>query len=519
MVRTYKRKNLRGQWSEDNLKIALHQIKSKIKSVSQASEEYKIPKSTLRDHLKNRCRNAAKTKVIPKTVGRRTVFTIDQENELEDYCLKLSRRYYGLTVTEFRELAYQFAEKLGVQSRFRNKQNKKIAGWDFYLNFMKRHPALSLRSPEATSLNRVIGFNKTEIERFFTNLSVLYEKHNYSPGDIYNVDESGLHTVHKPSKIIAGKGVKQVGKITSAERGDLVTIICCFSAAGNYIPPFLLFPRKLMNDRLMKNAPPGSQGFATENGWSNTEIFTSWMKHFINCVRPSKEKHVCLILDNHQSHISLEVYDLAKENGVDMLSLPPHTSHRTQPLDLVFFGPLKSAFNNECSFWMKTNVGKRISIYEIAELFGRAYQKVATVDKAVNGFKTAGIYPYQPNVFSDEDFVAAHAINPSLANHSETSNNDQSGTPVFDIARQNNTTPPPPPSTSLTTLDADTSSTSLVNMFPLSAPSCSEVPKKKRNMKRQHSDILTSTPLREELEKKHLNAIQKKRNENEGTTS
>ncbi|KAJ8948869.1 hypothetical protein NQ318_013523 [Aromia moschata] len=118
----------------------------------------------------------------------------------------------------------------------------------------------------------------------------------------------------------APKGVKQIGKITNAERGDLVTAICCCSAS-----------------------------------------------------------------DNHESHISLEVYYLAKENGIDMISLPPHTSHQTQPLDISFYGPLKTAYINQCSFWMKSNPGKRISIYEIAEIFGIAYQKVTTrYDKAVN---------------------------------------------------------------------------------------------------------------------------------------
>lgn len=37
---------------------------------------------------------------------------------------------------------------------FGNKNNEGVAEWDFYSNFMKRHPTISLRAPEATSLNR-----------------------------------------------------------------------------------------------------------------------------------------------------------------------------------------------------------------------------------------------------------------------------------------------------------------------------------------------------------------------------
>lgn len=42
---------------------------------------------------------------------------------------------------------------------------------------------------------------------------------------MYNVDESGLHTVHKISKILATTSIKQIGKVTIGERGELVTII------------------------------------------------------------------------------------------------------------------------------------------------------------------------------------------------------------------------------------------------------------------------------------------------------
>jgi len=39
------------------------------------------------------------------------------------------------------------------------------------------------------------------------------------------MDESALTTVQNPSKIFASKGKKQVGAITSAERGPHVSIL------------------------------------------------------------------------------------------------------------------------------------------------------------------------------------------------------------------------------------------------------------------------------------------------------
>ena len=59
-------------------------------------------------------------------------------------------------------------------------------------------------------------------EFFFSNLGKLYEKNAFPANRIWNVDETGLTTVHKPNKILAVKGAKQVDKIRSAERGELV---------------------------------------------------------------------------------------------------------------------------------------------------------------------------------------------------------------------------------------------------------------------------------------------------------
>nr|CAD7393524.1 unnamed protein product [Timema cristinae] len=109
-------------------------------------------------------------------------------------------------------------------------------------------------------------------------------------------------------------------------------------------------------------------------------------------------------MNNHGSHITKEAYDFCKENFITLLSLPPHSSHRLQPLDVIFYGPLKKAYNKECDLYMKTHANERITVYKVAELFNKAYTHVATLAKGISGFSCTGIFPMNPNVFSDEDF-------------------------------------------------------------------------------------------------------------------
>jgi len=166
-----------------------------------------------------------------------------------------------------------------------------------------------------------------------------------------------------------------------------------------------IFKRKRWSDLLMKGCPAGAVGFPSPKGWIDCDLFISYLKHFVKFAHPSKSNPVLLILDGHVSHKSLQAVDFARENFITLLSLPPHTSHRLQPLDITFFGPLKKAINREADKWMARNPGKRLTPYDLCELFAPAYDRVACMQKAIKGFETAGIWPYNPDQFADDDFA------------------------------------------------------------------------------------------------------------------
>ncbi len=102
---------------------------------------------------------------------------------------------------------------------------------------------------------------------------------------------------------------------------------------------FIYARQRILN--LETNGCPGVLYTCSVNGWTNEALFLVWL-HFTKHATPSKEEPVLLILDNHGSHLTLEAYNFCHDNNIAMLSLP---SHRLQPLVVVFFGPLKRAFN------------------------------------------------------------------------------------------------------------------------------------------------------------------------------
>ncbi|XP_011706310.1 PREDICTED: uncharacterized protein LOC105461511, partial [Wasmannia auropunctata] len=222
-------------------------------------------------------------------------------------------------------------EQNNIPHRFN--RNTKMAGKKWFYSFMKRHPTLSVRLPENTSMAQ--GFNKEAVYYFFDVLQEIIRINRLDTTRIFNVDKSGFSTVQKKcSKIIGQKGKKRIGRVVSGERGTNTTIVCCASASGIFVPPTFIFKRKRIASHLGNGAPAGSIIEIADHGFITSELFIKRLQHFIDFVKPTADKKVLLLLDGHTTHSkNLDALKLARANGVIQLQLPGHTTHRLQPLD------------------------------------------------------------------------------------------------------------------------------------------------------------------------------------------
>ena len=83
------------------------------------------------------------------------------------------------------------------------------------------------------------------------------------------MDETELRTVLTPKQIITEKGKRNIGKMTGAERGILVStsMLCVCNAARVFLPPVYIFPRKRMTDRHSYEwRTPHAVGYTSSNG-------------------------------------------------------------------------------------------------------------------------------------------------------------------------------------------------------------------------------------------------------------
>lgn len=159
---------------------------------------------------------------------------------------------------------------------------------------------------------------------------------------------------------------------------------------------------------MMAGVPDGPLGLVHSSGWMTCENFLKVLNFFVQNVRCSPENKVLLIMDNHESHLSVSGLDYCKTNGIVVLTLPPHTSNKLQPLDRTVFGPFKKFFNQAVDSWLINHPGQTITIYDLPKLCYSAWDRGATPINNKSGFKCTGIFPFDRDVFSEEDYLSSY---------------------------------------------------------------------------------------------------------------
>ena len=68
----------------------------------------------------------------------------------------------------------------------------------------------------------------------------------------------------------------------------------------------------------------------------DTKLFKNWLvKHLLKYAVAGRP--LLLVVDGHSTHYQPEIIKYARDNGVVMMCLPPHTIHESQPFDASVF--------------------------------------------------------------------------------------------------------------------------------------------------------------------------------------
>ena len=347
-------------------------------SVRRAAEQFGIPKSTLGDRITGRVK-------FDSHSGPPRYLSNTEEDELASFICQCAGMGYAKTKKEILAIVQAVLATKGNHVNLSN-------GW--WESFKSRHPYLTLRAVEKLSYSRFVASNSIIINNYFDLLEQTLEDNDIleNPSQIFNCDETGMPLDHTPGSVIGIRGQKHPRAIVSGVKKQ-ITVLACANAAGNVIPPLVLFSRKALNPQLTIGEVPGTMYGLNDSGWMDSEIFHNWFTHHF-LVHVPAARPLLLLLDGHSTHYNPAFVRRAAEEKVIVFCLPPNTTHLTQPLDKGIFGPLKTYWHQECQTFMGQNPGKVVTQYNFSALFSKAWYRSMTIPNAMAAFHTTGIYPF-----------------------------------------------------------------------------------------------------------------------------
>ena len=171
-------------------------------------------------------------------------------------------------------------------------------------------------------------------ETLYGNLENLYNSYNYSPSHIWNCDESRMQAGRfRGATVLARQGSKATHSI-EPDQWKHLSVLSCVNVDGGHIPNFYILKDMYFREDYITNCEARAVMGMQPNAWMTRRLFESWISHFIECLKRDpgvdmNNRHM-LILDGHNSHVTIEIVNISMQSGLDIVSLPSSLSYKSR---------------------------------------------------------------------------------------------------------------------------------------------------------------------------------------------
>lgn len=371
-------------YSDEQMQNAVDDVRQGRGSCKSIASRYGLNRTTLLNHIRGyKC----------QAVGRPTVLTKEEEELLVHSLVKLGDWGFGFDRTQLQLCVQDYLTRIDRINPFRNN----LPGVDWCIAFEKRWKnEISRRVAQNLPRNRALAGAAEIMDNFYSILMRLYDEcqlHN-RPQNIFNCDETGFQTDAGSQKVICRRGSRNPVKVVGSTTKATYTVLMCCSATGDYLPMFINYKGLHLYTNWCTNGPENARYNCSPSGWMESAQFLDW---FINLFIPSTshlEGKKLLILDGHNSHISIQLIDKATENNIELLCLPAHTSHLLQPLDVGVYKAVKQAWRVLLRDFYKDTGYKNVDKVIFPSLMKKLTETgCLSRSNAIGGFEGSGIYP------------------------------------------------------------------------------------------------------------------------------
>ena len=176
------------------------------------------------------------------------------------------------------------------------------------------------------------------------------------------------------------------------------------------IPTLKALQRKFTSITLSANIYYPTSVATSPNGWTDRELCETWFREtFVPNALACRvnDKPVVLSADGHDSHETDKLKAVAYEYGIIVLAFPSKTTHKLQPLDVGVFSSLQRKWTAHCG--QRVIDGIKINRYNFVPEYMEVRKKAITPELIKKSFSRTGIYPFNPDIFTDKDFAPSRA--------------------------------------------------------------------------------------------------------------
>lgn len=261
-------------------------------------------------------------------------------------------------------------------------------GW--YGRWIKDHGELKTSATQPVEASR-LGFEAHAdiVAGWFERAKQKALGQQVSSSEVWNADEVGVQIGCRDGRVkvvMVAKKKHEKPRVLDPNNRESCTLIGAGNAVGDSLAPFCIFKQWPLAEWVDSDLPGDTAFVRSESGFSNAEIMLAWIRHFNRLSWPlsarvqsqgspslkqwfgydsdarfdflmdpfeqdydedgqrKKGRHLIwrwLILDGFAGHLSMEIIDYCLRFDIQIVTLPAHSTHLMQPMDVGVFSHLK----------------------------------------------------------------------------------------------------------------------------------------------------------------------------------
>jgi hypothetical protein len=414
-----KKKLKRNNYDPANIEKALKAMKNTGLSLRKAAAAYGIPVATL-----GRKKNINPDKTKNKT-GPETVLSSKEEDDIVKWVLYRADIGVPVTKTELLDCVQKYVQTVDKKTPFTDDRPSR----HWYEGFRKRHPELSIRKPQHLSTTRAAVSREDLQEWFINSEKYLQSKNllNIPPTRIFNCDESSILLCPDAESVLAEKGSRAVYKIVDGGK-EALTVLFMYRADGTRAPPMLMYSyKKSVPKKIVDNTPTGWGIGVSDSGWMTTETFYEYITNVFYpwLVNENTEFPIILFMDNHSSHLNLPLVTFCREKQIELVMLPPNSTHIMQPLDISFFHPFKETWKKCVPKWKNQQGVAHIKKEDFPLVLKFTLDCMKNEKNVVmSGFRGSGLFPFDSKAVDYDILKKSKKSKQSVSRQDSNNNSD-----------------------------------------------------------------------------------------------